>query len=65
MCVLGGIDERSLWILIFFCPNTCVHIYTANLVVFLAAIYQLYTISTQHVRFAEGGSGAVKAKLKW
>lgn len=36
--------------------------------VFLAAVYQLYMLSAQHVRFGEGGGrvGGAKAKLtKW
>jgi len=42
--------------------------WAANLVVFLAAVYQLYMLSAQHVSFggSEGGGsdGGVKAKLK-
>ncbi len=41
--------------------------WAANLVVFLAAVYQLYMLSAQHVSFggSKGSGAGVKAKLKW
>lgn len=38
--------------------------HAGNLVVFLAAVYQIYMLSAQHVSFGASSGGSVKAMLK-